>query len=169
MPPYIHDFAFTEEDNSQVRGRLELEQPLPYQIDNQGSGFYRPGRLILEGYSSLEVVLYHNPATQAFMYLRNAPPCPKPVRDHRHGPANRAVQPAGPVVPGRRTRQADRTSHAGYLPLARNAPHPAPYGQQNLAVFPIAREGLKYQVAEAIYDNFGLLLRRDRPRRPPRL
>jgi hypothetical protein len=27
--------------------------------------------------------------------------------------------------------------------------------QQNVAVFPIAREGLKYQVAEAIYKNYG--------------
>jgi len=29
------------------------------------------------------------------------------------------------------------------------------YGQHNLAVFPIAREGLKYQVADALFTNFG--------------
>jgi hypothetical protein len=29
------------------------------------------------------------------------------------------------------------------------------FNQENLAIFPIAREGLKYQVSEAIHDNYG--------------
>jgi hypothetical protein len=43
---------------------------------------------------------------------------------------------------------ADAVDRAGRQTIAVN-------NQQNLAIFPIAREGLKYQVAEALYHNYG--------------
>jgi hypothetical protein len=155
MQPYTHQFTFIEEDNSQVRGRLELEQPLPYQIETQGSGFYRPGRLILEGHRGLEIALYNTPATEAFMYLRNSQP------DSRLCEIIGLTSPEGYLtLPGQLCLGSDRSKlieHAMkdifHSPALRQTI--GQYGQQNLAVFPIAREGLKYQVAEAIFDNYG--------------
>jgi hypothetical protein len=45
----------------------------PYSSRDGGSGFFRPGRIALDGCQDMEIVLYHNPATQAFIYLRSIP------------------------------------------------------------------------------------------------
>ncbi len=155
MPPYIHDFAFNEEDNSQVRGKLELEQPLPYQIINQGSGFYRPGKLLLEGYPGLEIVLYHNPATEAFMYLRRANPAPNLCEIIGMAPPAASCSLPGQLCLGAERAMLIEQAMKDIFHSPEMRATFSPYGQQNLAVFPIAREGLKYQVAEAIYHNFG--------------
>ena len=70
MTQFIYPFAFDEDATNQIKGKLELEEPLPYFNKSQGSGFYRPGRIVLESGGELELVLYHNDATSAFMYVR---------------------------------------------------------------------------------------------------
>jgi hypothetical protein len=159
MPPYIHKFTFTEEDRHEVRGQLELEEPLPYQTNSTGSGFYRPGRLVLEDGPGLEIVLYHNPATAAFIYLRSALLEPKlcaiiglvlPQAD-----AGSSMRLPGALCLGsERARLIEQAMQDLFAAPPMRSTISA-YQQQNLAVFPIAREGLKYQVTEAIHHNYG--------------
>ncbi|MFZ6018688.1 MAG: hypothetical protein ACOYXO_03690, partial [Chloroflexota bacterium] len=76
MSDFILPFDFSEDDPGRSRGQLLLNEPLPYPIGNQGGGFYRPGRMILENQTSIDVVLYHNPATAQFIYTHTTKPNP---------------------------------------------------------------------------------------------
>ena len=73
VPPFIYPFSFSEVSMQPVKGWVELEKPLPYTI-SEGSGYYRLGKLSIEGGKHLDLVLYHNPATTNFIYLRESPP-----------------------------------------------------------------------------------------------
>ncbi|NPV55770.1 MAG: hypothetical protein HPY76_03725 [Anaerolineae bacterium] len=157
MPPYKHRFSF-EEDNQTVTASLELDEPLPFRQDHQGSGFYRSGRLFIDPQSKLEIVLYHTPATAQFIYLHER----KPERFLFDiiGLAPDLISGMNNLrLPGQLCLGSDRSN------LIRRAIHDvlgAPplremvhgYQQHHLAVFPIAREGLKYEVTEALFDNY---------------
>jgi hypothetical protein len=136
---------------------LELDKPLP--CSQKGSGFYRTGKISLQNNGSLEIVLYHNPATTKFMYLRDCTPNKHlfevvGVDPHLADGRNQIT------LPGQLCLGADRTGLIGEaIDHMFKSPAFSPifetYGQENVAVFPIAREGLKYQVADAIYNNYG--------------
>jgi hypothetical protein len=160
MPSFSYPFTLPEDEEYQINGILELEEPLPYRYNAEGSGFYRPGKIVLEEGGKLDIVLYHNDATARFMYL------------HSSGIDLRLLRLAGIsdeetagltniVLPGQLCMGADRTNLIGqanqYL-FASPVLESALTGrrQQELAVFPIAREGLKYQVTEAIFANYGM-------------
>jgi hypothetical protein len=159
MKPFIYPFSFSEGESHKVEGELSLEEPLPYQDKSGGSGFYRPGKLELDNGSHLDLVLYHNPATSAFMYLRKSPLDAR-LLDIVGLPPEEIANISGLTLPGQLCLGSDRTRLIGeaYKDLFAS---PAlqqtitSFSQQNLAIFPIAREGLKYQVAEAIFDNYG--------------
>lgn len=159
MSPFKYPFVFSEEDSSPVRGAVELDEPLPYQTGAQGSGFYRPGRIAVENFGNLELVLYHNPATSAFIYLRDCAADSNQLETIGLTPEEIArVQRL--KLPGQLCLGSERSK---LIREAMNSLFGAPplcgsitaHHQQNLAIFPIAREGLKYQVAEAIFDNYG--------------
>jgi hypothetical protein len=159
MQPFVYPFSFSEGEKNKIKGNLTLEEPLPYQDKSGGSGFYRPGTLELEGGSHLELVMYHNNATSAFMYLRQVPVDAQLLDIIGLGPQN-LPESGSLVLPGQLCLGSDRTFLIGeaYKGLFASPPLAdtiTSYKQQNLAIFPIAREGLKYQVAEAIYQNFG--------------
>lgn len=159
MPHFAYPFSFSEDDASQVNGCLELEEPLPYNHSLQGGGFYRPGKIVLEGGGGLDLVLYHIDATSAFMYTRSVPADPRLLEFT--GLA--AAETAGLdnlELPGQLCMGADRVRLIGravrnILGSPTFRPTLSGYRQDNLAIFPIAREGLKYQVAEAVFENYG--------------
>lgn len=159
MSHFTHPFAFVEDDASQVRGQLELEQPLPYRHNGQGSGFFRPGRISLEGGNQLELVLYHSRATEAFIYLRKAPAnanlleivglTPGEYRDQQE-----ITLPGQLCLGAERARlMSEAIQDVIGSPVLRQTF--ANYRQHNMAVFPIVREGLKYQVGESIFAEYG--------------
>lgn len=158
MPPVLYPFAFPENDSSQVKGLLELEEPLPYR-NPQGSGFYRPAQIKLESGDGLDVILYHNPETAEFLYLRRG-------RVDLHLLATIGIHPdevAGMrsiVLPGQLCMGPERSRLiAGAIRSIFSAPPLrdtiTSRQQHHLAIFPIAREGLKYQVSEAIFEDYG--------------
>jgi hypothetical protein len=159
MPDFSYRYAYYEDDTRQVQGTLELDQPLPFQNNHRGSGFYRHGQIVTEGYPGLEIVLYHSAATAKFIYVR------------KNGVDTNLLKTAGLTdaevsrltslsLPGQLCLGAERV---GIIGQAMNDIFSAPAirpviesrRQENLAIFPIAREGLKYQVADAIFNNFG--------------
>ena len=156
MAYFSYDFAFSDVESTEVVGNLELEDPIVYA---HGSAFYRPGRMALEGCNGMELVLYHSPATQAFMYLRNSAPDANLLE--LVGLTPEEISPLTSLwLPGQLCLGSDRAQVIrqaildmfGSPALRRTI---TGLTQQNLAVFPIAREGLKYQVAEAIFENYG--------------
>jgi len=159
MSQYTYRFAFTEDDFSQNRGSLVLDEPLPFRNNSQGSGFYRLGKIALEGQTALDIVLYHSKATTTFMYLRSNK-IDASLLEHIGLSQNEVAKIKKLTLPGQLCLGSDRSKIIGQA--IRNM-FGAPVLQQtipsvrqdNLAVFPIAREGLKYQVAEAIFQNYG--------------
>ncbi len=159
MPPFIFPFAFSEDQSSPVIGRLELEEPLPYSSRDGGSGFFRPGRIALDGCQDMEIVLYHNPATQAFIYLRSIPMDANLLELIGLTPED-VSQSEQLTLPGQLCLGANRSKLiASAFDTIFDSPALKPVfagrQQENLAVFPIAREGLKYHIADSIYNNYG--------------
>jgi hypothetical protein len=159
MTQYKYPFAFTEDRLNPVNGHVELEQPLPYQSPSGGSGFYRTGRIVLEDGNGLDLILYHNPFTAHFIYIRDAKLDPNLMDLTGLSPAETAAMEKL-RLPGQLCMGSERTALIGKAvddligsPPLRNVI--TSRKQQNMAIFPIAREGLKYQVAEAIYSNYG--------------
>lgn len=159
MTIFKYSFSFLEDLLNQATGWLELDEPLPYSYNSQGSGFYRPGRIALDNGKTLDLVLYHNAATAKFIYMRES-------AIDTHLLEIVGVDPglaAGSTkmnLPGQLCLGADRNrliSEA--MTIIFKAPTFTPlfnkYHQENLAVFPIAREGLKYHCIDAIYENYG--------------
>ena len=160
MSEYQYPFTFFEGDSSQVRGCLELDSPLPYRYNTRGSGFYRPGKIKLEGGAELDLVLYHTPATSAFIYLRDSRVDPNLLATVGLS-AEEIARITSLRLPGQLCLGADRSKLIGraindLFGVAGSCAKPiTSRSQQNLAVFPIAREGLKYQVPDAIFENYG--------------
>lgn len=158
MSHFDYPFTFSEDATHKIEGSLELEEPLPYQ-HNAGGGFFRTGKLKIKGSRPLEIVLYHNEATSKFIYMRDCTPDSNllDIIGADNGDAN-LKKPQ--QLPGQLCLGSDRAQLIGNAVLEIIGAVPLSstflrYKQQNLAVFPIAREGLKYQVAEAIYSNYG--------------
>ncbi|HVN52856.1 MAG TPA: hypothetical protein VMT46_00905 [Anaerolineaceae bacterium] len=158
MSVFRYPFAFTEDDANEIKGSLDLEEPLPFE-NNRGSGFFRPGRLTLEGCESLNLVFYHSQATAALMYLRNLP-VDRRLMEFTGLDADYVAQTRQLILPGQLCLGSHRSKLMGAA-ISDVIGSPAMSArlkgcqQQNIAVFPIAREGLKYQATEAIFDNYG--------------
>ncbi|MAT42661.1 MAG: hypothetical protein CL609_09990 [Anaerolineaceae bacterium] len=158
MDLFTYPFQFEEEDHSQITGNLILEKPLSYQDNPQESGFYRPGKITLGEGINLDVVFYHNPATAAFMYLQH-----QQVDTNAFqiiGLTEQEIKTLDTItLPGQLCMGANRANLIGQAMHRLFAAPPLKeslkeYQQHNIAVFPIAREGLKYQVSEAIFSNY---------------
>ena len=159
MAFFTYPFSFTEDDQSQINGDLILEKPLPYQSKSQGSGFYRKGQIVLSPSIHLDIVFYHNPATTSFIYLQDEGLARSALEII--GLNEEEVAQCGKIsFPGQLCMGAQRTGLIGRAMHAIFSAAPlkeviSANQQQNLAIFPIAREGLKYQVSEAIFENYG--------------
>jgi hypothetical protein len=155
----IWPIKFAEDEPEHLQGTLELSEPLPFQSASLGSGFYRPGKINLPGRGELEMVLYHTEATAHFIYLHTSPV--DPMLMQIVGLSEREISRLDQVtLPGQLCMGPDRSQIIGQAIEQITGAPPlreiiSRYEQQNLAIFPIAREGLKYQVAEAIHANYG--------------
>lgn len=159
MVTYKYPISYQEDSTNQISGILELDEPLPYPSYSQGSGFYRPGKITLDNGSGIDLVLYHNQATSSFIYLRNGNVDLKLV-DIIGLPVEEIQGIQSVDLPGQICMGSDRANLIGKAikdilgsPAFKSTM--AGRTQQNMAVFPIAREGLKYQVSEGLYENYG--------------
>jgi hypothetical protein len=159
MTSFKYPISFIEDDSSQVEGTLELDEPLPYRQNSQGGGFYRQGRISINGCADLDLVLYDSQAISSFIYMRNGR-VDKNLLEIVGLTQDEIAKISSIHLPGQLCMGAERSNIiAEAIRDVFAAPAMTPiinaYYQQNLAVFPIAREGLKYMVTEAIYENYG--------------
>jgi hypothetical protein len=156
---FKYPFSFREDTLNQTTGLLELDEPLSYHQKNEEGGFYRPGKISLAGGKSVDLVLYHNAATERFIYLRNCA-VEKNLLDIVGADPKLFDGQKTMTLPGQLCLGADRGKLIGE---AIHTVFQSPvleetfkkYCQENIAVYPIAREGLKYEVQDAIYANHG--------------
>ena len=159
MSSYRYPFYFNEGVASQINGSVELNDSVSYPIAQKENGLYREGKITLTNGKKLDLVAYHNSSTENFIYLRQS------AIDQNllnligiENPIPRSIKKL--TLPGQLCLGSDRTNLIGAAvreifksPLFSSVFEKQ--AQQNVAVFPIAREGLKYQVADAIFANFG--------------
>ncbi len=159
MSRFTYSFDLFEDEAHRIVGNVELEEPRLYHYDAGSSGWYRPGKFLSEGGADLDIVLYHSQAISEFIYLRNPPVDPNLLSTV--GLAPEEIQSIQSLpLPGQLCLGSDRSKIIGQSmrdvfgapPLRQTI---TSLTQQNLAVFPIAREGLKYQVPDAIFENYG--------------
>lgn len=154
-----YPFAFSEDSQHPTIGNLELGTASPYPLNAGGSAFFRQGKIVLENDRSLDLVLYHNTATTRFMYIRETAVEQNLLDiigvDKALVDGKKSIH-----LPGQLCLGAERADIVG-LSIGQMLESPVfqptfdKYDQENLAVFPIAREGLKYQVQDAIFRNYG--------------
>jgi hypothetical protein len=159
MPQFTYHIAFSEDDSDQDIGFLELDEPLPFRSVVEGSGFYRTGRITLDGYSDLDIVLYDSQAIAEFMYIRQSEVdrnlleitglTSKEIRKIS------SIQLPGQLCMGSARTKITRQAIQDVFSCPVLDSTITRRNQQDLAIYPIAREGLKYQVAEAIFENYG--------------
>ncbi len=159
MSRFTYSFDLFEDESHRITGNVELEEPRSYHYDAGSGGWYRPGKFLSEGGADLDVVLYHSQAISDFIYLRN-PPVDRNLLHHVGLEPDEILGIKSLPLPGQLCMGSERSKIIGQsmrdvfgAPPLRQAI--TPLSQQNLAVFPIAREGLKYQVPDAIYENYG--------------
>ncbi|MBE3142973.1 MAG: hypothetical protein IMZ61_03505 [Planctomycetes bacterium] len=159
MPQFTYHIAFSEDESNQDIGFLELDEPLPFRYGTEGGGFYRPGKITLDGYSDLDIVLYHSQAMAEFMYIRSCEVdqnlleivglSPKEIRKIS------AIALPGQLCMGSARTKITRQAIQDVFGCPVLDSTITKRRQQDMAIYPIAREGLKYQVAEAIFENYG--------------
>ncbi len=157
-----YPFFFHGQGEPDLSGRLALASPQYYGPTSEGPPALRKGELALENGKRLEVVLYHNPSTEAFFYLSEVPLTGQ-LRKMLNLPADTPGEQSNIRLPGqlvlgsRRTRlvhQAMRSifSTASWEKLVTTAE------LDELVVFPIVREGVKFGIAEAISDRYNWIV-----------
>lgn len=160
MAPFIYPIEISDDEKTKIKGSLNLERPLPYLTKKpEGSGFYRPGQIILEDAGNLDLMFYHTPSTARFIYIERRRPDLRLMEFI--GITSKELEKVDSLqLPGQIWMGASR---ANLMWKAMQDIFNAPplrktitgSRQENLAIFPIAREGLKYQVPEAIYETYG--------------
>jgi hypothetical protein len=156
---FKYPFSFREDPKHEINGSLELENPLPSPQGAQGSALYRTGRIRLDSGPVLELVLYHNNATSEFIYLHKNP-LDRTLLDLMGLPPDALARNKSVTLPGQLCMGSRRAKLIGgaideifSAPILQEVL--TTRKQHNIAIFPIAREGLKYGVAEAIFQTRG--------------
>jgi hypothetical protein len=121
-------------------------------------GFYRTGIIELDADTRLDVVLYHNDATATFIYLHHGNVDQNllslaGLQSEEMSGLEDLLLPGQLCLGSGRGKLIERAMNI-IIASPVLAPTFENYSQHNMAIFPIAREGLKYQVPEAIYTNY---------------
>lgn len=151
-----YPFQFSDDAHEHIQGTLSLDDLLPLATPEDHS--FRSGNLTLDDGRSIALELTHSPATAGFMYLHRMRPEP-----HLLEILGLADTPAGAEevwLPGQVILGAPRAQLIGTAirsSLLSPAMRAVMSGtsQDAVVILPVLREGAKYQVAEALYDNYG--------------
>lgn len=159
MSQFKYKFDFLEDPDNPIHGELSLEDPVAYEDEEGKKGYSRQGKLLVNGIQNLDMVFYDNEPAEKFIYLRETRVDEK-FLELVGVDEGSAIIKKPQILPGQLCLGPDRSCligeammHIFSSPLLSDTIRK--YGQHNLAVFPIAREGLKYQVADALYTNYG--------------
>ena len=159
MSQFKYKFNFLEDPDNPIHGELTLDEPSQYKDKEGEKGFFRQGNLLVNGTQNLDLIFYDNKAAEKFIYLREGS-VDKNFLELIGIDDGTANIKKNQVLPGQLCLGPERSCLIGEAmtnifssPLLNETI--CKYGQHNLAVFPIAREGLKYQVADALYTNYG--------------
>lgn len=154
---FTYPFRFSDNAHEQIEGVLTLDDVAA--DASQTDVCFRGGRLALTDGRGIELVLGHSPATAQFMYLRSSRP--EPYLFDLLGLAGVTTAKAQILLPGQITLGAPRAQVVGQAikDVLRSPAMQEVIGrhsQDEVVILPVLREGAKFQMAEALYENYGL-------------
>lgn len=154
---FSHPFCFSDSVHEQIAGVLALDEVAPEA--SRAEVWFRSGRLALDDGRGIDLALGHSPATAQFMYLRSAQP--EPQLFSLLGLTGVAPTQAQMLLPGQITLGAPRAQIIGQAirDVLRSPAMQAAmgqYSQDQIVILPVLREGAKFQMAEALYENYGV-------------
>ncbi len=154
---FTYPFHFSDNAHERIEGVLTLDDVASDM--RRADICFRAGRVTLADGRGVELVLGHSPATAQFMYLRSSPP--EPHLFDLLGLAGATTAKAQILLPGQITLGAPRAQIIGQAirDMLRSPAMRAAVGQYNqdeIVILPVLREGAKFQMAEALYENYGL-------------
>jgi hypothetical protein len=154
---FTYPFHFADSAHERVAGAVTLDDvPAPAA---QADVCFRAGRLDLDDGRGVDLVLGHSPATAEFMYLRSAPP--EPHLFDLLGLSGLTTAKPHIWLPGQITLGAPRAQIIGRAirdvlrsPAMQTAI--GEYSQDEIVILPVLREAAKFQLAEGLYENYGI-------------
>lgn len=157
-----YPFFFQGQGEADISGMLTLASPERYGPVSKHAMALRRGELTLEQGKSLEVILYHNPSTEAFFYLSDVS-LTNQLRQMLNLPAELSGQQSTLRLPGqlvlgsRRTRLVHRAMRDIFTAKSWEK-QITTADLDELVVFPIVREGVKFGISEAISDQYNWIV-----------
>lgn len=154
---FTHPFHFADSAHEQITGAVTLDDvPAPAA---QADVCFRAGRLALEDGRAIELMLGHSPATAEFMYLRCTHPEPRLF--DLLGLSGAVAGKPQIWLPGQIALGAPRAEIIGQAicDVLRSPAMEAAIGQHTqdeIVILPVLREAAKFQMAEGLYDNYGI-------------
>jgi hypothetical protein len=154
---FTYPFHFADSAHEQIAGAVTLDDvsALAAQADTS----FRAGRLDLDDGRGIELVLGHSPATAEFMYLRRARP--EPQLFDLLGLQGVVTDKLQIWLPGQITLGAPRAQISGQAirDVLRSPAMQSAIGQHSqdeIVILPVLREAAKFQMAEGLYENYGI-------------
>ncbi len=154
---FTHPFHFADSAHERIAGAVTLDHvPAPAA---QADTCFRAGRLDLDDGRGVDLVLGHSPATAEFMYLRRARP--EPHLFDLLGLGDVAAGKPQIWLPGQITLGAPRAQIIGQAirDVLRSPAMQSAIGQHTqdeIVILPVLREAAKFQMAEGLYENYGI-------------
>lgn len=152
-------FFFNHDKNEQISGEIVLSDLIFPPNDLQRNRCYRAGRLVVAKNRKIEILLGHSPASTALIYLtklRISSQFAKLVglkRQYKKEitiPGQLILGPLRTQIMGCGVRDLLNSSYVKKILFD--------YEPSQIAIFPVLREGIKYQIPDALFNNYGCYL-----------
>ncbi|MGH7998758.1 MAG: hypothetical protein ACREPR_04825 [Brasilonema sp.] len=161
MSTFEFSFSFLEKSNKDFSGKLFLDEILPWEIQSKDYCYYRTGRVVLNDGRQVELVLGHSPWITEFFYFKKTlidshflKLFGLNLRDDRE-----KIQidiPSQLIFGAKRTEViGEAVNDIVQNPVLKETLKEL--SQDEIITIPILREGIKYQVNEALYSSYNYL------------
>lgn len=157
-------FDFSNESEPDVKGVLTLSTPIPYVAREMAGYASRQGMVRLESGRSIPVVLYHNPHAEAFFYLSDVQLTRQLYQllglddSVSEDVGQQPVQLPGQFILGSKRRRLVHKATAGLFGTQFWQELIGRAEIDEVVVFPIVREGVKFGIVDAIADRFNWIV-----------
>ncbi len=147
MTPFTFEFHSTPSSKETLQSKLILESP---NLNQETST--RIGKILIEK-KEIEITLYSNSATQRFMYLRDTLLTPTLAQLTGMTKTAKSIKLPGQLILGGERSQCLNEAMTGIFGTIEMKNLINTFEQTEIALLPILREGVKYNLAEALFSN----------------